>query len=100
MPVSVVIVAETGACQKRFKMPTASLGAQQSPLRVLNWAWWAEGEGLGIEPLAAPPDLFPRPLSAATDVPQGFSMMARPPCGFLGWVAVDQSFSGILWVWE
>lgn len=46
---SVVIVAETEACQKRFKMPTASLDAQQSPRRVLSQAWWGKGEGLRIK---------------------------------------------------
>lgn len=34
--VSVVIVAGTEACQKRFKTPTASLDAQQSLRRVLS----------------------------------------------------------------
>ena len=52
--VSVVIVVETEACQKRFKMPTLSLDAQQSPRRVLSRAWWGKGEGLRINTIGYP----------------------------------------------
>lgn len=70
VPVSVVIVAGTEACQKRFKMPTASLDALQSPLRVLSQAWSAEGEGLRINSTGYPTRPAPRgPLSEATDAP-------------------------------
>lgn len=53
VPVS-VIVAETEACQKWFKMPTATLRARQSPRRALNQAQWAEGEGLQLKSTGDP----------------------------------------------